>query len=150
MRAPWAIILCSTAACNLWGHSNAALDAIVAPHHGQLRMAGPFHLELVLGPDQTKTATTRVSLYVTDHSGAPAAIEGASAQVECAAGPDKASVHLRQLAPDAFVGQGMIPSSSQIACTVTLRMADATSWTASFTPRARPVTDNKLIRTAFG
>jgi hypothetical protein len=136
-RSLWAILLSSTVIYSVWGHDNATLDAMVAPHHGQLRMAGPFHLELVVGLGHTKTGITRVALYVTDHAGIPSAVEKGSAQVVCAAGPDKASVHLRQLAPDAFEGRGLIPASPKIACTVTLLMTDATSWTAEFTPRVR-------------
>lgn len=32
-----------------FAHDDATLDAMAAPHGGQLRMSGAYHLELVLG-----------------------------------------------------------------------------------------------------
>ncbi|MGG7055441.1 hypothetical protein [Nitrosomonas sp. ANs5] len=42
------------------GHTDEYLATVDAPHGGQLRMAGPFHLELVAKDGE-------LELYVTDH-----------------------------------------------------------------------------------
>ena len=42
-------------------HTEEHFDTITAPHGGQMRMAGPYHLELV-------TKDKEIVLYVTDHS----------------------------------------------------------------------------------
>ena len=31
----------------VWAHTDASLDALPSPHGGQVRAAGPYHLELV-------------------------------------------------------------------------------------------------------
>ena len=31
----------------VWAHTDEALDAMSSPHGGQVRAAGPYHLELV-------------------------------------------------------------------------------------------------------
>ena len=55
-------------------HSDAHFDALAAPHGGRMRMAGPFHLELVVDAD-------RIVLYVTDHAEQPQASRDGEAAV---------------------------------------------------------------------
>jgi len=45
-------------------HTDDYLDTIATPHGGQLRMAGPYHLELVAKDKE-------LILYVTDHGDNP-------------------------------------------------------------------------------
>jgi len=54
-----------------WAHSDEYLDTVEAPHGGQLRMAGPFHLELVAKGGE-------LQLYVTDHMDKEIATKGGS------------------------------------------------------------------------
>jgi hypothetical protein len=136
MRSIWAGLVATTAVCVVWGHDNATLDAMTAPHHGQLRMAGPYHLELVLGSAAVGRKTS-VALYLTDHAGTPSVIQQADATLECKAGKAVTTVHLLQKSPNRFAGAGPISSSSEIECLVTLQMSDGTSWLAEFTPRAK-------------
>ena len=42
-------------------HTEEYFDSVAAPHGGQMRMAGPYHLELV-------TKDKEILLYVADHS----------------------------------------------------------------------------------
>ena len=35
----------------VWAHTDEALDAMSSPHGGQVRAAGPYHLELVAKED---------------------------------------------------------------------------------------------------
>jgi hypothetical protein len=118
------------------GHDNATLDAMMAPHHGQLRMAGPYHLELVL-TRAAGASKTRVTVYVTDHAGTPSVIEHAEGESRCTAGGTQSMVQLRQQAPNRFAGAGTVSSSPALMCTVTLKFPDGTVWSAEFTPAAR-------------
>jgi len=45
-----------------WAHTDEQLDTMSSPHGGQVRAAGPFHLELVVKDRE-------LLLYVTDHAG---------------------------------------------------------------------------------
>jgi hypothetical protein len=55
-------------------HTDEYFDAMQTPHGGQVRMAGPYHLELVVGPRE-------VLLYVSDHGDDPIATAEGSAKV---------------------------------------------------------------------
>ena len=45
-----------------WAHTDESLDAMPSPHGGQVRAAGPYHLELVAKDGE-------LVLHVTDHIG---------------------------------------------------------------------------------
>ncbi|NOS81595.1 MAG: hypothetical protein HOP32_08460, partial [Nitrospira sp.] len=45
----------------VWSHTDESLDAMKAPHGGQVRAAGPYHLELVAKDGE-------LVLHVTDHA----------------------------------------------------------------------------------
>ena len=45
-----------------WAHTDEQLDTIASPHGGQVRAAGPYHLELVVQNGE-------LVLHVTDHAG---------------------------------------------------------------------------------
>ncbi|TFH08778.1 MAG: hypothetical protein E4H07_07215, partial [Nitrosomonadales bacterium] len=45
----------------VWSHTDDYFDSVDAPHGGQMRMAGPYHLEIV-------TKDKEIALYVTDHA----------------------------------------------------------------------------------
>ncbi|HNC42384.1 MAG TPA: hypothetical protein PK522_11420, partial [Nitrosomonas sp.] len=47
-----------------WAHSEEQLKSVETPHGRQLRMAGPFHLELVAKDNE-------LTLYITDHGNKP-------------------------------------------------------------------------------
>lgn len=59
-----------------WGHSDDYLDTLATPHGGQLRMAGPYHLELV-------TKDKELVIYVTDHGDNPIKTEGEQVRQRC-------------------------------------------------------------------
>ena len=62
----FAIALCST---GLQAHDNSHFDAHAAPHGGQVRMAGAYHVEAVV-------EDRKLVLYVTDHGDEPQSTTG--------------------------------------------------------------------------
>lgn len=50
-------------------HDDAYLDSVAAPNGGQLRMAGPYHYELVLAKEGGESQERPILVYVTDHAG---------------------------------------------------------------------------------
>src|SRR5580765_2904262 len=46
----------------VWAHTDEQLDTMPSPHGGQVRAAGPYHLELVAQDGE-------LVLHVTDHTG---------------------------------------------------------------------------------
>ena len=59
----------AASASTVHAHDDAYLDTQKAPHGGQLRMAGLYHLELVLDKSSPVIADKSVLVYVTDHAG---------------------------------------------------------------------------------
>lgn len=57
----WALVIAVLVPGGLWAHTDEQLAAMKAPHGGQLRVAGPYHLELV-------SKNHSLTLYVTDHA----------------------------------------------------------------------------------
>lgn len=49
-------------------HDDAYLDSVAAPNGGQLRMAGPYHYELVLAKEGGEPQERPILVYVTDHA----------------------------------------------------------------------------------
>ncbi len=76
-------------------HTDAYLDTQQSPHGGQVRMAGPMHLELVV-------KATAVEVFVTDHAGAPLPTQNGKALVRT--GPDGAGTVLHPAGANRFAG----------------------------------------------
>ncbi|AEJ03270.1 hypothetical protein Nit79A3_3550 [Nitrosomonas sp. Is79A3] len=65
----------------VWAHTDVYLTTVEAPHGGQLRAAGPFHLELVARDGE-------LTLYVTDHRDIPIPVQGGHGKANIQAGKD--------------------------------------------------------------
>ena len=80
-------------------HSDKHFDGIETPHDGQIRMAGPYHLELVVGSGE-------VSIYVTDHGDQPIETSGGSAKVIITSGKKRYVVVLAPAGDNRLEGSG--------------------------------------------
>jgi hypothetical protein len=108
------------------GHDDAALDARAAPHGGQLRMAGPYHYELVVGEGQ-------VTVYLTDHADRPVASEGVRGQaIVLSAG--KTTVPLTPAGGNVLQGTGAFAVGADMKVVVSATFADGSTWQVRFTP----------------
>lgn len=75
MRTSLAVLLLLAALSpRVHAHNDEYFDSRPAPHGGQVRMAGPVHLELVVRGDE-------VTLYMTDHADKPVSTDNGSAKV---------------------------------------------------------------------
>jgi hypothetical protein len=81
-RLTFALLLLLCFGGSAFAHTDEYFDKTPGPHHGRMRMSGPYHLELVTGQDE-------VTLYVTDHAGTPIDTTGGSAKVIITAGKKK-------------------------------------------------------------
>ena len=84
------LLICSASA---FAHGDEYFDTHPTPHGGQMRMAGPYHLELLTGKSM-------VTLYVTDHAGANVETTGGSAKVIITSGKKKRYVVVLSSAGD--------------------------------------------------
>lgn len=97
------------------GDCDAYLDGLPAPNGGQLRAAGPFHLELVVRP-------TEIIVYVTDHGGKPVPTEKATASVTVSNRTTGTSVVLSPAGGNALNGQGRFSVDADTKVVVTLSL----------------------------
>ena len=75
MRTRLAVLLLLVALSpRVHAHSDEYFDSRPTPHGGQVRMAGPVHLELVVRGDE-------VTVYMTDHADHPVSTDNGSAKV---------------------------------------------------------------------
>ncbi|MBL8459199.1 MAG: hypothetical protein JNM92_07535 [Zoogloea sp.] len=114
-------------------HDDATLDAMQAPHGGQLRMAGAYHIELVLARDARAGKPAPVKVYLTDHGGGKVAPAGVSGSVVLLAPAGKVTVPLA-VAGDRLEGTAAYTADPATKALVSLRFADGKSETARFEP----------------
>ena len=96
-----------------YAHSDDYLDSLPAPHGGQIRMAGPMHLELVI-------ADRAVEVFVTDHAGTPRPTAGGKASLRVAR--EEPGVTLKATGGSRFAGSlpFPVPANAQLTLFVLL------------------------------
>lgn len=120
-----------------FAHDDATLDAMAAPHGGQLRMSGAYHLELVLARDARGDKPAPLRVYLSDHGGKAVPVAGASGSAVLLSPAGKHSVVLAA-AGDRLEGKAPYAADPGVKVVVTVKFADGQSETARFEPfRAR-------------
>lgn len=115
-------------------HDDAYLDTQQAPHGGQLRMAGIYHLELVVDPSTPQVADKPVVVYVTDHAGQKISTEGATGSATILAAKGKASVALVPDGDNRLKGAGRYASTPDMKAIITFTPKGQPPETTRFTP----------------
>lgn len=115
-------------------HTDEYLATLKAPHDGQLRVAGPYHLELVVAKDPVTSAEKPVMVYVTDHGGTPVSTAGASGKITLLGGGKKATVKLVPAGDNALKATAVYSSTPGLKAVVSVRMGDKTEAGARFEP----------------
>lgn len=124
----------ATGAMSVHAHDDAYLDTQQAPHGGQLRMAGAYHLELVVDKSTPQAADKPVVVYVTDHAGQKVSTEGATGNATILAAKGKASVALVPDGDNRLKGTGRYASTPDMKAIVSFTAKGQSPETARFTP----------------
>lgn len=113
-------VLCLAWTLAAWAHTDEYFDKHPTPHGGQVRMAGPYHLELLVGEQD-------LTLYVTDHADNRISTEGASAKAIVTTGRKRYVVILSPAGENMLKGEGAfkLGKSSTVTVIVTLPQSDA-------------------------
>lgn len=117
-------------------HDDAQMEKMVAPHGGQLRMAGGSHLELVVIKDSKGAKDNPIVVYVTDHAGTKIPTVGASASVTLLSGKTKVSAALVPDGDNKLTGHAVYASASDLKAVVKVKLAGQDEQQARFTPLA--------------
>jgi len=118
-------------------HTDEYLDTQQAPNGGQLRMAGVYHLELVVAKDSKEAKDNPVVVYVTDHAGAKVPTAGATGTVTLLAGKAKATVNLAPDGDNRLKGRGSYASTPDMKAVVSVTLSGKVAEQARFTPLAK-------------
>lgn len=94
-------------------HSDTWFDTHATPHGGQVRMSGPYHLELM--PQQDKD---EVLVYVTDHGDTAIPTAGWTAQLVALSGGKKINIALKPAGANTLRGKGRLPPDAQVVLSV--------------------------------
>ena len=120
-------------------HTDDYLDTMQAPHGGQLRMAGAYHLELVVDKSTPQAADKPVVVYVTDHAGQKVSTESATGNATILAAKGKASVALVPDGDNRLKGTGRYASTADMKAIVQFTAKGQSPETARFTPLLKPM-----------
>ncbi len=113
-------------------HTDEYLDTVQTPHGGQLRMTGPYHLELVVKDNE-------ILVYMTDHGGNPVSTRNAKANATVLSMRVKTRVLLSPAANDVLRGTGPFRVAPNMKVVVRVDLPSQGSWLARFSPRATQV-----------
>jgi hypothetical protein len=110
-------------------HTEEHFDAIDTPHGGQMRMAGPYHLELVA---QEKD----IVLYVTDHGDNKVSTDGGTGKASFQVGKAKPkdSIKLGPAGDNTLKGTGDFKLTPETTIIVFVKLPDQEPQSTRFTP----------------
>jgi hypothetical protein len=113
----------------VWAHTDEQLDTIPSPHGGQVRAAGPYHLELLVKDRE-------LVLYVTDHAGQEIKTDGGEgkARVQQDKTGGNITVELEPSQQNMFTGSGEIQVNPETVIVVFVKLPEQDAYAARFTP----------------
>jgi len=113
----------------VWAHTDEQLDTMSSPHGGQVRAAGPYHLELVV-------KDIELVLYVTDHAGQEIKTDGGEgkANIQHGKAGSKITVKLEPSQQNMFTGSGEFRINPETVIVVFVKLPEQDAYGARFTP----------------
>ncbi|WP_292981785.1 hypothetical protein [Nitrosomonas sp.] len=113
-----------------WAHSDEYLENVKAPHGGQVRMAGPYHFELVAKDGELR-------LYVTDHMDHEILTKGGSGKANIFdKDGKKISISLIPVFANFMKGTGEFSVTPETVISVFVVLNNSETQSARFTPLA--------------
>jgi hypothetical protein len=113
----------------VWAHTDEQLDIMSSPHGGQVRAAGPYHLELVAKDGE-------LVLHVTDHAGQEIHTDGGEgkANIQQDKAGSKITVKLEPSQQNMFTGSGEFQINPETVIVVFVKLPEQDAYGARFTP----------------
>jgi hypothetical protein len=117
-------------------HDPAALDSLPSVHGGQVRMAGPFHVELVILGREAAQRDRLVLVYLQDHMFEDVSSDGLKGIARFLDGQRVATVSLIPIEANGFSGRGAFDISPSVTAEISITDKDGEVWSATYTPFA--------------
>jgi hypothetical protein len=113
----------------VWAHTNESLDAMPSSHGGQVRAAGPYHLELV-------AKDGALVLHVTDHAWQEMKTDGGEGKATIQQGKSgsKITVRLEPSQQNMLIGNGEFQVNPETVIVVFVKLPEQEAYGARFTP----------------
>jgi hypothetical protein len=113
----------------VWAHTDESLDAMSSPHGGQVRAAGPYHLELLAKDGE-------LVLHVTDHAGQEIQTDGGEGKANVHQDKDgsKITVKLEPSHKNMLKGRGEFQITPETVIVVFVKLPEQDAYAARFTP----------------
>ena len=113
----------------VWAHTDASLDAMPSPHGGQVRAAGPYHLELIAKDGD-------LALHVTDHAWQAMKTDGGEGKATIQQGKagSKITVKLEPSQNNMLTGSGEFQINPETVIVVFVKLPEQDAYGALFTP----------------
>ncbi len=136
LMAAFLAVVMSILSPPVWSHSDKYFDSVDAPHGGQIRMAGPYHLEIV-------AKDKKIVLYVTDHANGKISSDGGISKAILITGKIKTTVKLEPACDNMLKGTGDFLVTPETKIVVFIRLPDQEAQAARFTPLKPAELSNK-------
>ena len=113
----------------VWAHTDASLDAMPSPHGGQVRAAGPYHLELIAKDGD-------LALHVTDHAWQAMKTDGGEGKATIQQGKagSKITVKLEPSQNNMLTGSGEFQINPETVIVVFVKLPEQDAYGALFAP----------------
>ena len=108
-------------------HTDEYFESVEAPHGGQLRMTGPFHMELVAKEGD-------LTVYVTDHADNAISVDGGLAKANIENGSTRTQVNLHPVGSNILRGSGTFSLTPTTVVVVFMKLPDQDGYAARFMP----------------
>ena len=108
-------------------HTDEYFESVQAPHGGQLRMTGPFHMELIAKDGD-------LTVYVTDHADNPISVDGGLAKANIENGPTRMQVNMHPVGNNMLRGSGTFSLTPTTVVVVFMKLPNQDGYAARFTP----------------
>jgi hypothetical protein len=125
-------------------HDPATLDSLTAVHGGQVRMAGPFHIELVILGREAAHRDRLVLVYLQNHMFEDVSSDRLKGIVRFLDGQRVTTVSLIPLEANGFSGRGAFDINPSVTAEISITDKDGEIWSVTYTtfavkvPSARP------------
>lgn len=135
-RIGWNLGVVLLALCTGWAgaHTDAALEKVKGPNGGQVRVAGAYHLELVVARGGDESSERALLVYVTDHDGKKIATSGGSGNATFLVGKTRFGVTLAPDGDNRLRASARYPSSPDLKASVAVTLPGRPVEQARFTP----------------
>jgi hypothetical protein len=120
--------------CLIWpavafAHTDEFFDKNPGPHRGQMRIAGPYHLELVAAKDE-------LTLYVGDHANVAIESAGGSAKAILTSGKKRYVIVLLPAGENMLKGSGEFKLTKSTSVSMLVKLPEGEPQRTQFTLKA--------------